>query len=221
MLPLKDEKAPLKFPLTTLFIILLNCYFFLNGKFGGFSEAYIPTYGLIPSEFFDDPINQAPTVLISLFLHAGWGHLIGNMLFLWVFGNRIENLINPLRFLFFYLACGILSSIGFSFLSDVKDIPIVGASGAISGVLGAYLILFPKAQISTLFFWVFYFNILKTPAFVYIFFWVFWQIFAFVSVAQTENQIAWLGHLIGFVAGIIIIFLLKKPQNNQKLKKTD
>ncbi len=216
MLPLKDEKAPLKFPLAILLIIFLNFYFFISRKFGLTNEAYMPTSGFIPEELFKNPIGQAPTILISLFLHAGWGHLIGNMLFLWVFGNRIENLINPIKFLIFYLACGILSFIGFSFFSDVKNIPLVGASGAISGVLGAYLILFPKAQILTLFFWVFYFNILKTPAFVYIFFWIFWQVFAFVSIAQTETQIAWLGHLIGFVAGIIVIFLLKSPLTKQE-----
>jgi membrane associated rhomboid family serine protease len=216
MLPLKDEKAPLKFPPAILLIVGLNFYFFINGQFGNPTGVYTPTSGFIPSKLFENPIGQAPTILISLFLHAGWGHLIGNMLFLWVFGNRIEDLINPVKFLIFYLVCGILSFIGFSFFSDVQNIPLVGASGAISGVLGAYLILFPKAQISTLFFWIIYFNILKTPAFVYIFFWVFWQVFAFVSIAQTETQIAWLGHLIGFVAGIVAIFILKPPKTKQK-----
>jgi membrane associated rhomboid family serine protease len=216
MLPLKDEKAPLKFPPAILLIIGLNFYFFINGQFGNSTAVYSPISGFIPSKLFENPIGQAPTILISLFLHAGWGHLIGNMLFLWVFGNRVENLINPVKFLIFYLFCGILSFIGFSFFSDVKNIPLVGASGAISGVLGAYLILFPKAQISTLFFWVIYFNILKTPAFVYIFFWIFWQVFAFVSIAQAETQIAWLGHLIGFVAGIFVIFILKPSKTKQK-----
>ncbi len=221
MLPLKDEKAPLKFPPAVLLIIILNFYLFISGKFGGSNEAYLPNNGFIPSKLFENPIDQAPTILISLFLHAGWGHLIGNMLFLWVFGNRIENLINSVKFLIFYLTCGVLSFIGFSFFSNITNIPLVGASGAISGVLGAYLILFPKAQISTLFFWVIYFNILKTPAFVYIFFWIFWQVFAFVSIAQEETQIAWLGHLIGFVAGIIVIFLLKSPRNKQETLKTN
>jgi membrane associated rhomboid family serine protease len=216
MLPLKDEKAPLKFPPAILLIVGLNFYFFINGQFGNSPEIFTPTSGFIPSKLFENPISQTPTILISLFLHAGWGHLIGNMLFLWVFGNRIENLLNPVKFLIFYLICGILSFVGFSFFSDIKNIPLVGASGAISGILGAYLILFPKAQISTLFFWVIHFNILKTPAFVYIFFWMFWQVFAFISIAQTETQIAWLGHLIGFVAGIVVIFLLKPFKTKQK-----
>ena len=209
MLPLKDEKAPLKFPPAILLIIGLNFYFFINGQLGNSTGVLTPTSGFVPSKLFENPIGQAPAILISLFLHAGWGHLIGNMLFLWVFGNRIENLIKSVKFLVFYLICGVLSFIGFSFFSDIQNIPLVGASGAISGILGAYLILFPKAQISTLFFWVIYVNILKTPAFVYIFFWIFWQVFAFVSIAQTETQIAWLGHLIGFAAGIVAIFLLK------------
>ncbi len=221
MLPLKDEKAPLKFPFAVLLIISLNFYLFLSGKFGNSTEAYLPNNGFIPSKLFENPISQAPIILISLFIHAGWGHLIGNMLFLWVFGNRIEHLISPVKFLIFYILCGVLSFIGFSFFSDVANIPLVGGSGAISGILGAYLILFPKAQISTLFFWVLYFNVLKTPAFVYIFFWIFWQIFAFISIAQTETQIAWLGHLVGFVAGILLIFFFTPRQSKQENPKTN
>ena len=211
MLPLKDAKASLKFPVAILIIIILNLYIFVCGKFKVSNELYISKAGFIPSKLFKNPINQAPKILKSLFIHTRWEHLIGNMLFLWVLGNRIKHRINPIKFLIFYLTCGFLSLIGFSFFSKITEVPLVGSSGAISGVLGAYLILFPKAQISTFFFWVFYFNIIKIPACIYILFWLFWQIFSFLNISQEETQIAWLVHLIGFIAGMIIILLLKKP----------
>jgi membrane associated rhomboid family serine protease len=219
MLPLKDEKAPLKFPPTVLFLLFLNFYLFLNGKFGNYGHSLTPENGFVPSQLFENPFAHAPTILISLFIHTGWSHLIGNMLFLWVFGNRLEALIKPVKFLILYLTCGVLSLIGFAFLSEIKDIPIVGASGSISGILGAYLILFPKARIVTLFFWIVYINILKTPAFVYIFFWVTWQFFEFISNFKSISHVAWLGHLIGFAAGTITIFFLTNRKDKQETLK--
>ena len=110
------------------------------------------SYGLIPEHLIESPVSAYPTIYSSMFLHSGVGHLAGNMLYLWIFGNNIEDVLGKLRFIIFYLICGTLASMGHIITDIQSNIPMVGASGAISGILGAYLVLFPFARVKTLIF---------------------------------------------------------------------
>ena len=131
MLPLNDSRAPLKFPIAVTTIIFANAYFFMSGDLRKYKI-------FVPSKFLLNPLDEFPTLLSSLFIHGGLYHLITNMLFLWVFGNRLERYLKTFKFLLFYFCCGIFSFIGFTFFSEVLDKPVIGASGAIYGILLAY-----------------------------------------------------------------------------------
>ena len=152
-----------------------------------------------------------------MFLHGSWMHLIGNMLYLWIFGNNIEDYLGHIKFLIFYLFCGICATLVHVF-SDVNSaIPVIGASGAISGVLGAYLILYPRAKVKLLI-WFGIVTILRVRASVVL---IFWFVYQFLSVLKSTGEgggVAWWAHIGGFIAGILIIFLLGKKKLIEKEK---
>ena len=147
-----------------------------------------------------------------MFLHGGFMHLIGNMLFLWIFGNNIEDVLGPVKFIIFYLVAGLAANFLFVLFSPNSDIPLVGASGAIAGVLGAYLVLYPRARIVTLM-WIFYFiRIVKLPAKFMLGFWFFYQLFMSMTDFAGGGGVAWLAHVGGFAYGYLW-FRLKKKRN--------
>jgi len=209
MFPLYDESYhSQKKPIINIFLILINVflflYFFLNGNL----ENAILNYGAIPNQIIVGQKFQ--TLISSMFLHAGFSHLIGNMWFLWIFGDNVENKIGKLKYLIFYLLAGILAAYIHCITSpfDLKDIPVVGASGAISGILGAYLILFPKNRIRT-FFW-FYIRpiFFYVPAFFFIGIWILYQILYLSTI--TYSAVAYTAHIAGFLSGMILVRPIKE-----------
>jgi membrane associated rhomboid family serine protease len=191
------------YPLFSYIFIALNVivFFWEVNMPPGDLEAFIFTYGSIPAETVRG--EDLFTLFTSMFLHGGWMHLIGNMLFLWVFGDNIEAVIGNLRFLFFYLVGGLAAHAAHIYFNWNSGIPTVGASGAISAVMGAYLVMFPASRIKMLFF-LFTFRV---PAFLFLGFWI-WQQWASgtaslsVPTAETET-VAWWAHIGGFVFGVI------------------
>ena len=143
-----------------------------------------------------------------MFLHSGVGHLAGNMLYLWIFGNNIEDFLGRVRFVIFYLICGTLASIGHILADLQSNIPMIGASGAISGILGAYLVLFPFARVKTLIFLGFLITIIRVPAIVLLLIWILIQIFS--GVIAGDGSVAWFAHIGGFISGMLLILPFQK-----------
>jgi len=154
-----------------------------------------------------------------MFLHAGWLHVIGNMLYLWIFGDNVEDRLGSARYLVFYLLCGVAAAIGQGLISGG---PLVGASGAIAGVLGAYLVMFPGMRIRTLIFLGIFITVVQLPAVIVIGFWIVIQIVSSlaelrVSAQQATEQVAYFAHVIGFVAGIVLLFFFR-PRRDARLR---
>ena len=170
MIPLKDENPSSTIPFVNLFLITVNiCIFvYLNYFTSGETDQFFLRLGFIPYElnFFTDigPKNIVPvplSIFTSIFIHGGWIHLLSNMLYLWIFGDNVEDLLGHVKYLFFYLTCGIIATGVHFFINPISKVPTVGASGAIAGVLGAYLFLFPKARVKTLLFLFIFIKIIK------------------------------------------------------------
>jgi membrane associated rhomboid family serine protease len=189
-------------------LILTNVFLFLYFFVGGKLEDAILNYGAIPNQILKG--KNLENLISSMFLHAGFSHLVGNMWFLWIFGDNVENKIGKLKYLLFYFLAGILAAYIHSLLVpiDQKGIPVVGASGAISGILGAYLVLFPKNKIRT-FFW-FYFRpiFFYIPAFFFIGIWFLYQI----MYLGAPTSVAYFAHIGGFLAGMAFILPFKKSK---------
>jgi membrane associated rhomboid family serine protease len=163
---------------------------------------FVTQWGIVP-----DRLNLA-TLVTSMFLHGGWLHILGNMLFLWVFGRNVEDLIGGTRFLGLYLACGIAAGVVQIIFTPYSRVPTIGASGAIAGVMGAYLIRFPRSHIKSLF-WLIFFWVLEIPAAFLLLYWFAIQFLSgFSSLAQTDytgGGVAWFAHVGGFIAGMLLI----------------
>jgi len=166
-------------------------------------------------------VESAPkywTVLTSMFMHGGWFHLIGNMLFLWVFGNNIEDAMGHVKFLFFYLICGAAAAAAQTFVSPNSIVPMVGASGAISGVLGAYLLLYPKVRVHTLIILPIYITTVAVPAWVMLGYWILIQVLSGLgSLREVEKGgVAFFAHVGGFVAGFLLVKLFASDEVLQR-----
>ncbi len=227
LLPLHDE-APmrrLKQPSVTWGLIVITTAIFglfQSGILGALEPKFSLGFGLIPSVFFgldtlDPAIAHAPAILTpltSLFLHAGWMHLAGNMLFLWVFGDNVEDALGHDRFLAFYLVTGIIAGLAFAILNQTTQSPLIGASGAVSGVLGAYLVLYPKVAVFGLFL-----NVVpvRIPALWFIGGWFAFQLGH--ALFDPNQAIAWVAHVFGVIAGVGIIFLLRLRSLNAVIRR--
>jgi membrane associated rhomboid family serine protease len=225
LLPLKDDIPTRRFPVLTLAIIAICCVVYLIFERGGWElgatgSERVQEYGAIPyevthpgEEVGTDP-DQAPwylTLLTSMFMHGSLLHLAGNMLFLWIFGNNIEDSMSRWRFAIFYVLGG-LAALGAQILVDTDStIPTVGASGAIAGVLGAYALLYPRARVVTVVFIIIFFTVITVPAMLVLGFWILLQLFLGVndlgSQAGGEGGVAYFAHIGGFVFGLIAIKL--------------
>ena len=208
MIPLKDENPTKNFPLITIIFIVSNTLIFLyqvSQPMGVITT--FETFGLIPVHLIESPISTYPTIYSSMFLHSGIGHLAGNMLYLWIFGNNIEDVLGKFRFILFYFVCGTIAALGHIATDMNSQIPMVGASGAISGILGAYLILFPFARIKTFIFLGFFWTIARIPAIVLLLFWIGLQIWN--SASTGTGGTAWFAHIGGFIAGVLLILPFK------------
>lgn len=215
MIPFKDNNPAEKFPIVTIGLILINIAVFLWQVLSPLDQKTIMmNYGAVPANILSlekiQELRQVTTVFTSMFLHGGILHIAGNMLYLWIFGNNIEDKTGHVKFLFFYLMCGIAAAYAQAIISANSTTPMAGASGAVAGVLGAYVLLFPRAKIHTLIFLGFYIDVVKLPALIVI---GFWAIIQFINgiVSQSvavRGGVAWFAHLGGFLTGLIMIKLL-------------
>lgn len=210
MLPIGDDNSSRRItPLVTYALIALNVVFFLVEMNGG--EAFIQRWAFVPRRFLDDPAGDVPTLFTAMFMHAGWLHLLGNMLYLWIFGDNVEDRFGHLKFLVFYLVCGIAATFSQLAFSANSAVPNLGASGAVAGVLGAYLLLYPRGQVRVMMGR----GVVPAPALVVIGLWFALQLFSGIgSVAGPgqEGGVAYMAHVGGFVVGFLLTFLLRgKP----------
>lgn len=213
MIPYKDDNPTRTFPSITIGIITFNILVFLwqiTSPAGIEKLAY--SYGAVPHYILTfetaQPIHPAITILSSMFMHGGVFHLFGNMLYLWIFGNNIEDRLGHLRFLAFYVFCGVVATYAHAITEPNSLIPMIGASGAVSGILGAYLLLFPKAGVYTIVILGFFIRLVKIPAFVVIGFWVIVQLInGLISRGVVEGGVAWFAHIGGFLIGLLTITL--------------
>ncbi|PJB99682.1 MAG: rhomboid family intramembrane serine protease [Candidatus Nealsonbacteria bacterium CG_4_9_14_0_8_um_filter_35_12] len=207
MFPLYDESFPSrKLPYITIFLILLNVFIFIFTYLSPNFEEMVFEYGAVPKRILEG--EGVLTLISSMFLHGGFLHLISNMWFLWLFGDNVEQNLGKIKFLIFYLLCGILAGLFHIFLVSVEEsmLPVIGASGAISGVLGGYLILYPKNKIRAFFMLYFRPIIFSVPAYFYIGIWFLYQ---FLSVG-VPSPVAYFAHIGGFIAGMILVLFLRR-----------
>jgi membrane associated rhomboid family serine protease len=211
MIPLRDVIPTRTWPIVNVALIVVNAVVFLHEQTLGprALEAFVRTYGLIPAYF------QWDDVLTSMFLHGGWAHFGGNMLYLWIFGDNVEDRLGHVRYLLFYLICGAAAAFAQTFVSGASLIPMIGASGAISGVLGAYLVLFPHSRVLTVVPIVFFIQLLEVPAIVLLGLWFLMQLISGVGTIGARADIggiAFWAHVAGFVAGLGLVYVFRQPE---------
>jgi len=210
MIPFHDENPTKHFPLLTILLIGGNILvFFWEFSYPGPTASLFLNYGLVPYELMQSPIQTYPNVFSAMFLHAGFLHLGGNMLYLWIFGNNIEDVLGKVRFIMFYLVCGVIAAMCHVYMDSGSRVPMVGASGAISGILGGYMVLFPKARVKTLVFLGILVTIIRIPAAILLLLWLGLQIYSSIASGNVGGGVAWMAHIGGFVAGMILILPFK------------
>jgi len=207
MLPIgDDDSARRTVPLVTYGLIALNVLFFIVELTGG--DAFIEKWAFVPSRFLANPFGDFLTLFTAMFMHAGWLHLGGNMLYLWIFGDNVEDRFGHVKFIIFYLICGLAATFAQLAFSIGSNVPNLGASGAIAGVLGAYILLFPKSSVRVLQGT----RVIQVSALIVIGIWIVLQFFSgigsIVSTTQTGG-VAYMAHIGGFVAGFLLTFLLR------------
>ena len=201
-----DDSARRTMPVVTYALIALNILVFFIELNGG--DAFIKQWAFVPSRFISNPASEVSTIFTAMFMHGGWLHLFGNMLYLWIFGDNVEDEFGHLKFLAFYLLCGIAATFAQFYFSMQSSVPNVGASGAIAGVLGAYIVMFPAAKVNVLVAR----QVVALPAVVVLGFWIVLQLFSGVgSIAQTADTggVAYMAHVGGFAAGLLMSFLFR------------
>ena len=221
MIPYKDDNPTRTFPFVTIGLIAVNIAVFIWELMQPVGQQIPLMYGAVPHNLLTfektQPISPALSIFTSMFLHAGLLHVAGNMLYLWIFGNNIEDSLGHFRFLLFHRFSGIVAAFGHALTDSQSMIPMVGASGAISGILGAYILLFPQARVHTLIFFGFFFQVVRIPAVVVIGFWIVVQLISGFAAkgALQQGGVAWFAHIGGFLAGLLTIKLwllgVKKP----------
>jgi rhomboid family protein len=211
MIPLRDVIPSRTTPYITVTIITLNAlaWFFELSMPRDVLPVFLQLYGVVPADF------SMPTLVTSMFLHGGWFHVIGNMWYLWIFGDNVEDRLGHGRFLVFYLLCGTVAALGQLAIDPESTLPIIGASGAIAGVMGAYFVLYPHSRVLTLIPLIIWWEIIELPAILLLGFWFVMQLFSAGSVAITATSqgrggVAFVAHVAGFVMGMIGVFALKK-----------
>ncbi len=207
MFPIGDDNSARRtVPLVTYVLIALNVLFFFVEMGGG--EPFILKWAFVPSRFLANPSGDFLTLFSSMFMHAGWVHLGGNMLYLWIFGDNVEDCFGHIKFILFYLLCGLVATFAQLAFSTGSSVPNLGASGAIAGVLGAYIILFPRGRIRVLM----GLGVTQVSALIVIGLWIVLQFFSSVATitsAVDTGGVAYVAHLGGFIAGIVLTFLFR------------
>lgn len=223
MIPLKDTIRSRSFPVVNFTIIGINVLIFLyEFSLGRQIEPFIRNWGLTPVRFFwglhhnlGDAIYP---IFSSMFLHAGWLHVLGNMWFLYIFGDNVEDRVGHVGYIFFYLLCGVGAALSQTLLLRDSSVPMVGASGAIAGVLGAYFLLFPHARVLTLVPIFIFIQLVEIPAFVFLLIWFLLQFLTMTPMqSAAEGGVAWWAHIGGFLVGMFLIFFFKKREPRSTL----
>ncbi|MGQ9523212.1 MAG: rhomboid family intramembrane serine protease [Armatimonadota bacterium] len=227
MIPIRDNNPGRSFPFVTLLLIAANVLAFVR-------ELHLEAIGnryalqalmMVPAEISsgrDLPPVPAPlnmpviTVFTSMFLHAGWLHLIGNMLYLWIFGDNVEDTMGHFRFLLFYLVCGVAAAMTHVASDPFSRVPTLGASGAVSGVLGAYMLLFPWAGVQVLMLLGLFSRVIVVPAWVMLGLWFLLQVVNSSASASGGGGVAYFAHIGGFVAGALLVWLFRKPRQRRR-----
>lgn len=227
MIPIRDENPTLKPPLATYVLIGMNVAVWAAVQGFGAAQPLAESlclYGLIPGDLLGSvpagttiPLGagigctlgadgELTSLLSSMFMHGGWLHIMGNMLFLWVFGDNVEDVMGPARFFVFYILCGLAAAAAQIATDPGSTVPMVGASGAIGGVMGAYAILFPRARVHLLIIVVFYVTTVSVPAILMLGYWFLLQLLSGVATASGQGGIAFWAHIGGFVTGVALVF---------------
>jgi membrane associated rhomboid family serine protease len=213
MLPIgDDDTARRTVPLVTYALIALNILFFFVEQSGG--DAFVGRWAFVPRRFLANPFGDMPTLFTSMFMHAGWLHLGGNMLYLWIFGDNVEDRFGHIKFTIFYLLCGLAATVAQLAFSLGSNVPNLGASGAIAGVLGAYILLFPQGRVKVLQGQ----QVIQVPALIVIGIWIILQFFSGIgSIANTAQTggVAYMAHIGGFLAGLVLTFLFRGSRGVQ------
>ena len=213
MFPIGDDNTGRRtFPVVTYALIALNVLFFFVELNGG--EPFIQQWSVVPKRLLANPAGDFPTIFTSMFMHAGWLHLLGNMLYLWIFGDNVEDSFGHAKFLIFYILCGIAATFAQVVVSSTSSVPNLGASGAIAGVLGAYIVMFPQGQVRVMMGR----GIIPMPALVVIGFWIVLQFVSGIgSISQTAETggVAYMAHIGGFVAGLALTFVFRATSRRQ------
>jgi membrane associated rhomboid family serine protease len=214
MFPVGDDNSQERtVPVVTFALIALNVLFFLVELSGG--DQFIKDWAFIPARFSAHPETNVVTIFTSMFMHGGWVHLFGNMLFLWIFGDNVEDRFGHVKFLVFYLLAGIAAAFSQYAVSPESAVPNVGASGAIAGVLGAYIIMFPQSRVNVLLGR----QIVAMPAFVVLGLWIALQLMSGVgTIAATDESsggVAYMAHVGGFISGLLMTFLFRGSSSSK------
>ena len=223
MIPLQDRTPSRGYPIVTRLLLGINVavwiYVLYLSRSPGALEAFYQAWSFDPGSLSLDASLRFVTLLTHLFIHGGWLHIIGNMLYLWIFGDNVENALGSAAFLVFYLACGFVAALGQALFTSG---PLIGASGAIAGVLGAYLLLFPTARIATLVFLGIFITIIDLPAIVVIGLFILTQVIeglADLRFAVPEaRHIAYFAHVFGFLAGMLLMPVLRGRSSSRRTK---
>jgi len=207
MLPIGDDDSTRRsVPLVTFALIAMNVLFFFVELSGG--DAFVEKWAFVPARFLANPFVDFPTLFTSMFMHAGWLHLGGNMLYLWIFGDNVEDRFGPAKFIVFYLLCGLGATFAQLAFSLGSNVPNLGASGAIAGVLGSYILLFPQGRVRVLQGQ----QVIQMPALIVIGFWIILQLFSgigSITAAADTGGVAYMAHIGGFIAGFVLTFLFR------------
>ena len=221
MIPLRDDNPSKTIPIVNVTLILINLSVFVYQNYfvPGGAGPLLTRLGFIPYELThavdSSPKNLAPvsmTMITSMFMHAGWIHFLGNMLYLWIFGDNVEDILGHSKYLSFYLLCGVSASLTHALLNLSSQVPTVGASGAVAGVLGAYMFLFPAARVKTLFIVFVFIRVISLPAIILLGYWILIQVLSGITEfgSGTGGGVAWFAHIGGFVTGLVLIILMRK-----------
>ena len=213
MIPLRDIIPSRTTPVVTVAIIVLNALAWLYeiSLPEGSLQQLIRSWGVVPAAL------QTPALFSSMFLHGSWSHVIGNMWYLWIFGDNVEDRMGHGRFIVFYLLCGVGAALGHVFVEPSSFVPTIGASGAIAGVMGAYFVLYPHSKVLTLIPLIIFWDVIELPAVLLLGFWFVMQLFNAGAIAVTSSAVngggvAFMAHVAGFVAGAAGVFVFRKRQ---------
>jgi membrane associated rhomboid family serine protease len=221
VIPLKDDIPSRTFPIVNYLLIAVNLLVFgFELSLGNHLDPFIYTHAVIPVQFVSVGLtaDQIARLTATMFFHGGWLHVLGNMLYLWIFGDNVEDHMGHFKYLVFYLIVGCFASFAHIFSFPQSGVPLIGASGAIAGVLGAYLILYPRAKVLTLIFLFIFIQVVPIPAVVFLGFWFLLQLLSGTAgmADQGAQSVAFWAHVGGFVAGMLLVKLLATRKTNYR-----